>query len=70
MLSTNTRRCAARVWGVDFVACGYDASVPLTRFLHADAGLAAAPSTRERRRQYGGGSLRHACRPGPVMRLL
>jgi hypothetical protein len=70
MLSTNTRRCAARARGVDFVACDHGVGVPLTRFLHADAGLAAAPSTRERRRQNGGGSLRRACRPGPVMRLL
>ncbi len=27
------------VWAVVFVACDFGVSVPLTRFLHADAGL-------------------------------
>ncbi len=27
------------LWDVDFVVCSYRASMPLTRFLHADAGL-------------------------------
>ena len=27
------------VWGANFPVCGYGASVPLTRFLTADAGL-------------------------------
>jgi hypothetical protein len=33
------RALRAGVWEVDFVVWGYRASVPLTRFLHADAGL-------------------------------